>query len=324
MEANQQSVRAQQTRADRGSIQEWVRRTDDIICSQQSRLTSTWLQGLRDNTSFPQNFEGIFQPSSTALLPCLRRQALGKLHRLPSHRTVAAPVSHEPEFGRFPCTTPAPVWFTGGPRAPPKYLRTHIWSEGGERLHYRRAFPCCSQKAQAHYMTMVEATYPGMREGHQCGQTWRTWGRRGRRPISCSPWASSNESPHQGGKELSQRWRSKEEDEAREWDVDMEAATTKASGETTPPERLLPQTPRWKAARERNQEGTVYWWNTTGRRSRATPRSWETAAAGGSPLLLFLSTARFLYNPWRNTAAPEGNSSYPRTAIWARWQRTFP
>lgn len=123
MEANQQSVRAQQTRADRGSIQERVRRTDDIICSQQSRLTWTWLQGLRDNTSFPQNVEGVFQPSSTALLPCLRRQALGKLHRLPSHRPAAAPTSHEPEFGRFPCTTPALVGSTGG-HEPPK-ISTH-------------------------------------------------------------------------------------------------------------------------------------------------------------------------------------------------------
>lgn len=77
----------------------------------------------------------------------------------------------------------------------------------------------------------------------------------------------------------------------------MEAATTKAGGETRPPERLLPQTPHWKAARERNQEGAVHWWNTTGRRSHATPRSWETAAVGGSPLLLFLSAARFLDNP---------------------------
>jgi len=35
MEANQQSLGSQQTWADRGNIQEWVRHTDDIICSQQ-------------------------------------------------------------------------------------------------------------------------------------------------------------------------------------------------------------------------------------------------------------------------------------------------
>ena len=75
----------------------------------------------------------------------------------------------------------------------------------------------------------------------------------------------------------------------------MEAATMKAGGKTIPPDHSLPQTPHCKAVREREQEGMVYRWNTTGGRSHATPRSWEAAAAGGSPLLLFLLTASFLY-----------------------------
>lgn len=76
----------------------------------------------------------------------------------------------------------------------------------------------------------------------------------------------------------------------------MEAATMKAGGKATPPDHLLPQVPHRKAARDRKQEGTVYQWNTTRGRSRATPRSWEAAAAGGSPLLPFLLMARFFYH----------------------------
>lgn len=162
-----------------------------------------------------------------------------------------------------------------------------------------------------------------MREGHRCGQMWRMWERRARRPTSCSPRASLNESLHQGGKKLTRRWKSKEE-EACKWDVDMEAATMKAGGKTIPPDHLLPQMPHCKVGSEREQKGTVYWWNTTRGRSHATPQSREAAAAGGSPLLLFLLTARFLYNQWRNIAAPECNSSYPKTAIWAHSQWAFP
>lgn len=55
--------------------------------------------------------------------------------------------------------------------------------------------------------------------------------------------------------------RSKEEDEACKWDIDM-----KAGGKLIPPD--------W--------EGRVYWWPTTGERSHATPKSWEAAAAGDS------------------------------------------
>lgn len=99
MEANQQSLRAQQTRADRGSIHEWVHHTNDIIRSQQSCLTWMWLQDLWDNTSFPQNSEGIFQPSSVAVLPCLRQQVLGRIQLHPctmiqSLGTFPAPLQH--------------------------------------------------------------------------------------------------------------------------------------------------------------------------------------------------------------------------------------
>lgn len=59
-------------------------------------------------------------------------------------------------------------------------------------------------------------------------------------------------------------------------------------------------------------------------RDTCNPRSWEVPAAGGSPLLLFLLTARFLHNPWENSADPESNSSHSKPATWAHCQGTLP
>jgi len=97
------------------------------------------------------------------------------------------PISHRPQLGHFPCSM---VWPMVA-QEPPK-ITTHACKIAG--------WGKAALQVTSHDTTITKATYTGMREAHQCGQTWRTWERTARRLSSHSPWASSNESLHQGVK----------------------------------------------------------------------------------------------------------------------------
>lgn len=190
----------------------------------------------------------------------------------------SAPVplmSHEPQLGWFPCSTTAWFWFTGAPQQ--SYAKAAGWGKAA-----LQGFSLLRWGSTGHFPLHDHHEW----QGHQHGQTWRMCEKRGSRPITCPPWASS-EWELTPGRGKSQRKKMRHASGTLMW-------------------RLVASL--YLQTRRAGYTGGLQLGEGHMQHPKAGKQlQWVTV----SPLLLLLLTAKFLLNHRRNIAALEVNS-YPK------------